>query len=215
MISSEKRIAASRANGAKSRCPKTPEGKARSSQNAITHGFFAKSVVIPREDPAAFQQLRQTYLRRFAPTNADELALVEEMVAAQWRGRRASALDDAIHTKSYRRPWLSGPDTLRQIELASQQQMRSFLLHSRGLRTLLDLRRSAPAKQRMENEPTSPFVCATSAKPDEPTALPSPRPPLTTRGTENEPTDPFASNTCAELDEPTPDASTRTTGSNQ
>jgi hypothetical protein len=92
--------------------------------------------------------------------------------------------------------------------------MRSFLLHSRALRTLLDLRRSAPAKQRMENEPIGPFVCATSAKPSEPIALPSPRPPLTTCGTENEPTDPFASNTCTEPDEPTPDASTRMVGSN-
>src|SRR5262249_42511442 len=112
---------------------------------------------------------------------------------------------DTIHAKSYRRPRLSGPDTLRKIELASHQQMRFFDLHSRALRTLLALRRPAPAKQEMENEPTSPFLCATSAEPNEPTPFPCP----TTHGIENEPTRPLSSKTCAQPDEPTPDASTQ------
>ena len=54
---SEKRIQAARANGAKSRGPITPEGKARSSRNATTHGLLSQYVVIPGEDPAGFQRL--------------------------------------------------------------------------------------------------------------------------------------------------------------
>jgi hypothetical protein len=49
------RAEASRRNGAKARGPKTPEGKARSAQNALKHGFRAqKRIVLPGEDGAAF-----------------------------------------------------------------------------------------------------------------------------------------------------------------
>ena len=52
------RAEASRRNGAKSCGPKTPEGKARSAQNALKHGFRAqKHMVLPGEDAAEFAAL--------------------------------------------------------------------------------------------------------------------------------------------------------------
>jgi hypothetical protein len=40
------RAAASRQNGARSRGPKTAEGKARSAQNALKHGLCARRFVV-------------------------------------------------------------------------------------------------------------------------------------------------------------------------
>ena len=52
------RAAASRRNGAKSRGPKTPEGKARSAQNALKHGLRAeKFVLLHDEDAGAFEAM--------------------------------------------------------------------------------------------------------------------------------------------------------------
>jgi hypothetical protein len=62
------RAAASRRNGAKSCGPKAAEGKARSAQNALKHGFRAqKHVVLPDEDAAEFAVLEAALLEELAP----------------------------------------------------------------------------------------------------------------------------------------------------
>jgi hypothetical protein len=48
-VSSRKR-AANRANARKSTGPRTPEGKARSSRNAISHGIYCQNLLLPGED---------------------------------------------------------------------------------------------------------------------------------------------------------------------
>ena len=74
-----------RINGAKSRGPKTPEGKAASSQNATTHGHFAKAIVLSNESTEAFEHLTAEFLQRYQPRDPVELALVEQIIAATWR----------------------------------------------------------------------------------------------------------------------------------
>jgi hypothetical protein len=48
---SEAKMAANRLNALKSTGPKTVEGKERSRQNALTHGFCASVIQVPGEDP--------------------------------------------------------------------------------------------------------------------------------------------------------------------
>ena len=82
---SEARQAASRANGAKSRGPVTPEGKARSSKNAVTHGILARSLTLSDGDAELFQTLHLSYMQRFTPRDQPEHDLIEEAVYAKWQ----------------------------------------------------------------------------------------------------------------------------------
>jgi hypothetical protein len=87
---------AARLNGAKSRGPITPEGKAVSSMNALRHGMCAKSLVLTNEDEAKFQLMRDGYLAHFQPFDEVELDLLEEIISARWRQRRIWGLETAL-----------------------------------------------------------------------------------------------------------------------
>ncbi len=58
---SQRQMEANRRNAISSTGPRTVEGKARSSRNALKHGIFAQEVVIRdgdgAEDPAEFEAL--------------------------------------------------------------------------------------------------------------------------------------------------------------
>ena len=85
-------LRANRKNARKSTGPRTPEGKARSSRNALKHGLLARHVILdedPNEDPAEFNQILEGLITDFAPDNTIERLLVERIAASYWRLRRA------------------------------------------------------------------------------------------------------------------------------
>jgi hypothetical protein len=86
-----------RLNGAKSHGPKTPQGKARSSLNALTHGRYAtNAIILSNEDPAAFEDLIANYVRRIQPADQMEYHLTRELAAIDWRLTRIFALDTRL-----------------------------------------------------------------------------------------------------------------------
>lgn len=92
-MSSTLKSETARRNGAKSQGPKTPEGKARSSQNAITHGLTADYNVLPTESLDDFEILLQSHIDRFHPADAVEMELVQTMAIARWRLRRIGTIE--------------------------------------------------------------------------------------------------------------------------
>jgi hypothetical protein len=91
---SSARAEASRRNGAKSKGPKTAEGKARSAQNALKHGLRAqKHMLLPGESAADYQRFEAALLEERAPEGALQTVLARRVVAAAWRLERAERIE--------------------------------------------------------------------------------------------------------------------------
>jgi hypothetical protein len=91
------RVEASRKNGAKSRGPKTEEGKARSARNALKHGLRAqKFVVLPHEDAAEFAGLEAAMVAELAPVGALQVVLARRIAVAAWRLARADRMEAEV-----------------------------------------------------------------------------------------------------------------------
>ncbi len=95
---SKRRQDASRRNGALSKGPITPEGKARSSRNAITHGCLAIDITFNDDEAQLFERIRDGYIARFEPRDQVEHDIVEEIVFAKWQMRQAWQYEKSLVT---------------------------------------------------------------------------------------------------------------------
>ena len=98
-MSSQQKIDSARANGAKSRGPKTEAGRGISSKNAITHGVYSTQVVLNGESQQQYRQMLDAYIGEFQPQGEVEHHLIEDMVAAKWRQRRIQAAETELLNK--------------------------------------------------------------------------------------------------------------------
>lgn len=69
--------------------PRTPEGKAISSRNALSHGLTSAKLVLPGENEADFHSLLSGLVEEHAPATITEEILVREMAEQYWRLQRA------------------------------------------------------------------------------------------------------------------------------
>jgi hypothetical protein len=172
-MTSELKSATSRANGAKSRGPKTAETREKSSLNSLQHGFTSKkTMVLQCESEEAFQEMLVYYADTYQPGSPVEQDLVREMVAARWRMQRLRAIEIALLDSEMDRE-LPEPevtpedpgyqlafafrrlaDESRAISLASRYESRLHRIHERSHRTLRELQQS---RKRQTAEPVSPI----------------------------------------------------------
>jgi hypothetical protein len=168
------RAAASRRNGARSRGPKTPEGKARSAQNALKHGMRAQQcIVLPGERASAFDAFEAALLAELAPQGALQTVLAQRIVAASWRLARAERLEAELFCQNM----LAGHG-LGLALIRDGNGARSFdtLLRYRGA-SLAELWRSLRTLKALQDEAAAPqaeqAVQVREVAP-EPAALPEP-----------------------------------------
>ena len=154
-----------RINGAKSKGPTTPDGKARSAMNALKHGRYAKSATtIDIEDDIAFSELLDAYNAQFAPQSIIEARVVNEIAHIDWTLTRWRAIETAQINRAYdiRNPIYTGvenvPDRVQILAVALEAAVNvsrfpyyinariTRLLSERNsaLRTLASIRRANP-----------------------------------------------------------------------
>jgi len=93
-MSSEAQILANRRNAQESTGPRTSEGKAAVSQNAVKHGLLTRQDVISSESQADFDLYREQMLAELAPVSPMESMLAERIVTLSWRLKRAGRIQN-------------------------------------------------------------------------------------------------------------------------
>src|SRR6185437_4300484 len=95
-MSTENQIEANRLNAQLCTGPKTEEGKARSSQNALKTGLHSQKEVIATESREDYEALIADYHNHYAPANPHERSLVDALIRYEWLSRRYMAADTAL-----------------------------------------------------------------------------------------------------------------------
>ena len=109
-------LAANRANARRSTGPRTPEGKARSAQNAVKHGFTASSFVVVRlEELDEVENLKQDLISVYQPVNAQELLALERAALAQQSMFRAARLESGFFTACIDEAYDTDGDPIRLL----------------------------------------------------------------------------------------------------
>src|ERR1035437_9545874 len=185
-MSSQQKTQSSRANGARSHGPVTESGKQISSQNARRHALLARIVVLKNESPDGFAEVLTDHLERFQPADGVEFGIVEEMVAAWWRMRRAWSIETRLLDACFDVPDPGDGDSLlaatfknaddsHGLALLHRYETRLHSMYQRGLKNLILLR-----TLELPNEP-SPIsehnIAAGLPAPEPPNTTPDPRPP--------------------------------------
>jgi len=93
-MATEAQILTNRRNAQKSTGPRTQEGKAAVSQNAVKHGLLAERDVISSESQADFDLYRQQLLDELSPVSPMESMLAERIVTLSWRLKRICCIQN-------------------------------------------------------------------------------------------------------------------------
>jgi hypothetical protein len=96
-MSSEAQISANRANGKLSTGPATPEGKAKSSLNAVKTGLTGRTVLLPSDDAVAYQKHVERFFNQYKPVGDEEASLAQSLADTEWRLLRIPSLELGIY----------------------------------------------------------------------------------------------------------------------
>ena len=134
-----------KANAQHSTGPKTPEGKQRSSLNALRHGFTGQIVVMPTEDLQAYQFHLKSFTDEYRPEGATEAHLTQALADTSWRLNRVAALEtNLLSLAAVGDPFANAMAIAASLESQSKA-LSNLSMHSQRLsrqfeRTVMQLR---------------------------------------------------------------------------
>jgi hypothetical protein len=88
--------AANRLNAEKSQGATSPQGKARSSMNALRHGLTARVVVLPSEDMDAYKKFSEEIVDSLDAQTPVERQFAQTVADNQWRINRIRSIEDGM-----------------------------------------------------------------------------------------------------------------------
>ncbi len=147
--------------------PRTPEGKARSSRNALKHGLTAAQLVVRPEERDLFDDFLCQYEEEFRPQGMLEQTLFDLLVHAAWNLRRIRTLEARMIGEGMD-PFLDEENSAaaHRLERYAQRYERSFY------KALKELRAVQATRQEQEEEP---FEESTKRTPDPQRPTPDPQ----------------------------------------
>lgn len=171
-------VEAARRNGARSRGPATPEGKARSSRNALRHGMRCERFLVISGETTEACDAHFAAVRRDLGVEGGEAehGLVEALAAASWRACRADRLEAELlqglcpgGRGSAGQQLARDPGAVAALGVLLRYRAQAEAETRRGLDLLLRLRRArADGLLPGAGEEAEDFTAAEPAVPNEP-----------------------------------------------
>jgi hypothetical protein len=115
--------------------PRTVEGKARTSRNAVSSGLFSTRDFVRPEEAADYAELRDTLWDELHPSTLLETTQTAEIVSATWRLHRCAALETALD---------SAPDPVEAQKSIDRARTQAHGILLRATAELRRLRKDAP-----------------------------------------------------------------------
>ena len=109
-MTSPEKAGANAANAQHSTGPTSAEGKARSSQNAVKHGFTAKKLHLPPDQQEQYNQFRAALQEELAPQGPMEILAFDQLVREAWKLQSIQSMEDRLLS--------SGLESVREEETA-------------------------------------------------------------------------------------------------
>ena len=100
-MATTEQINANRENAKLSTGPTSPEGIARSSQNALKHGLLGRTVHLTLEEEEPYRLFHESLFHTLKPRGANEEYLVESLIDSRWRISQISQIEAGIYAMGF------------------------------------------------------------------------------------------------------------------
>ncbi|HEX4770961.1 MAG TPA: hypothetical protein VH351_09040 [Bryobacteraceae bacterium] len=118
------RLEANRANALLSTGPRSTEGKAASSRNAVKTALTGRTVLLPGDDAERYERHLAHYDKLYRPVGDQEIALVQSLADTMWRLDRIPGLEEALYVKG------CNEFTAQVCELDPREQLTMLRMHT-------------------------------------------------------------------------------------
>jgi hypothetical protein len=128
-------LEANRANSQLSTGPRSEQGKAKSSLNAVKNGLTGRTILLPGDDAALYEHHVSRFFDEFKPVGERETELAQILADTQWRLNRIPALEMGIYAVAR----LNFKDMFEQEEPAVREaliQAHTFITHQKEINNL-------------------------------------------------------------------------------